>query len=210
VTTDLQRAYGKRSEQRTLEAAQVLLTVLRPVDNQMSTAEALLSISPSVSPMEIVSMPSSFNLLMGSAGLDRLAEKAMHIRQAATFQTTILQRPKQTARPKREDQCKKVVTDRFSPNYAEICNTDGRVGVYLPAERKIMLKRFHAKRQQRVWRKKIRYGCRKNLADNRIRVKGRFVKREKMKAGEAATAAVAAAAAAEFAVAKLACLGIEC
>jgi hypothetical protein len=40
-----------------------------------------------------------------------------------------------------------------------------------------MIARYHAKRVRRVWNKKIRYGCRKNLADRRLRVKGRFVKR---------------------------------
>jgi hypothetical protein len=54
------------------------------------------------------------------------------------------------------------------------------VGAYTAEERARILKRFYAKRERRIWKKKIRYTCRKNLADRRIRVKGRFVKAEDM------------------------------
>ena len=40
----------------------------------------------------------------------------------------------------------------------------------------MIIQRFREKRLRRNWAKKIRYTCRKNLADRRIRVKGRFVK----------------------------------
>merc|ERR1712196_273975 len=53
-----------------------------------------------------------------------------------------------------------------------------RIGIYTLEERKKRLARFHEKRSRRIWRKKIKYGCRKKLADNRPRVKGRFVKRD--------------------------------
>lgn len=61
--------------------------------------------------------------------------------------------------------------------YKEVYNKGGRVGIYTPAERAAIIARFHDKRSRRVWNKKIRYNCRKNLADRRMRVKGRFVKR---------------------------------
>uniref|UniRef100_A0A7S3UTQ9 CCT domain-containing protein n=1 Tax=Heterosigma akashiwo TaxID=2829 RepID=A0A7S3UTQ9_HETAK len=57
------------------------------------------------------------------------------------------------------------------------CSAGGHVGIYTPAERRERLARFHAKRQRRVWRKKIKYDCRKKLAESRPRVKGRFVRR---------------------------------
>jgi hypothetical protein len=62
--------------------------------------------------------------------------------------------------------------------YKEIYNRNGRIGIYTPAERAAIIARFQSKRNRRVWNKKIRYNCRKNLADRRMRVKGRFVKRE--------------------------------
>ena len=63
-------------------------------------------------------------------------------------------------------------------------NKNGRIGIYTPAERAAIIHKFNAKRARRVWNKKIRYNCRKNLADRRMRVKGRFVKRS---VSEAAT-----------------------
>jgi len=61
--------------------------------------------------------------------------------------------------------------------YKNVYNKNGRIGIYTPAERAAIISRFQDKRSRRVWNKKIRYSCRKNLADRRLRVKGRFVKR---------------------------------
>ena len=42
--------------------------------------------------------------------------------------------------------------------------------------------RFRAKKQKRIWKKQIKYDCRKRLADTRPRVKGRFVSRSEREA----------------------------
>ena len=52
------------------------------------------------------------------------------------------------------------------------------VGAYSPESRKLRIDRFLAKRSHRVWVKKVKYDVRKNFADSRLRVKGRFVKKE--------------------------------
>jgi len=61
--------------------------------------------------------------------------------------------------------------------YKSLYNKNGRIGIYTPLERAAIISKFNSKRGRRVWNKKIRYNCRKNLADRRMRVKGRFVKR---------------------------------
>lgn len=55
---------------------------------------------------------------------------------------------------------------------------EGWVGAYSPESRKMRIERFLAKRDHRVWTKKVKYDVRKNFADSRLRVKGRFVKKE--------------------------------
>lgn len=52
------------------------------------------------------------------------------------------------------------------------------VGAYSPDSRKLRIERFLSKRNHRVWVKKVKYDVRKNFADSRLRVKGRFVKKE--------------------------------
>ena len=57
---------------------------------------------------------------------------------------------------------------------------EGWVGAYSPNSRQLRIHRFLEKRNHRVWVKKVKYDVRKNLADSRLRVKGRFVKKDEM------------------------------
>jgi hypothetical protein len=52
------------------------------------------------------------------------------------------------------------------------------IGSYSPEARRQRIDRFIEKRKRRVWTKKVKYDVRKNFADSRLRVKGRFVKKE--------------------------------
>ncbi|KAK9067967.1 hypothetical protein SSX86_012078 [Deinandra increscens subsp. villosa] len=53
-----------------------------------------------------------------------------------------------------------------------------KVGRYSPEERKQRILRYKAKRTQRNFNKTIKYACRKTLADNRPRVRGRFARND--------------------------------
>ncbi|KDO23828.1 hypothetical protein SPRG_11260 [Saprolegnia parasitica CBS 223.65] len=63
------------------------------------------------------------------------------------------------------------------------CSSDSdqgtkRIGSYSPEDRAERIQRYLEKRKHRTWGRKINYGVRKNFADSRLRVKGRFVKKE--------------------------------
>lgn len=53
-----------------------------------------------------------------------------------------------------------------------------KVGTLTYEERQIKINRYREKKKKRVWSKKINYNCRKKVAENRLRIKGRFVTKE--------------------------------
>ncbi|OVA18224.1 CCT domain [Macleaya cordata] len=69
-----------------------------------------------------------------------------------------------------------------SPLSQENCTIDGmnKVGRYSAEERKERIERYRSKRNQRNFTKKIKYACRKTLADSRPRIRGRFARNEEM------------------------------
>ncbi|CAA7053854.1 unnamed protein product [Microthlaspi erraticum] len=55
-----------------------------------------------------------------------------------------------------------------------------KVGRYSAEERKEKISKYRAKRTQRNFTKTIKYACRKTLADNRPRVRGRFARNDEV------------------------------
>ena len=53
-----------------------------------------------------------------------------------------------------------------------------RIGKYTLEERRLRILRYRQKRQERNFDRKIKYACRKTLADSRPRVRGRFAKND--------------------------------
>ncbi|KAK7406124.1 hypothetical protein VNO78_07742 [Psophocarpus tetragonolobus] len=55
-----------------------------------------------------------------------------------------------------------------------------KVGRYSAEERKEKISKYRAKRSQRKFKKIIKYACRKTLADNRTRIRGRFARNDEI------------------------------
>ncbi|OMO58606.1 hypothetical protein COLO4_34499 [Corchorus olitorius] len=56
--------------------------------------------------------------------------------------------------------------------------TSFKVGRYNQEERQERISKYRAKRNQRNFNKTIKYACRKTLADNRPRIRGRFARND--------------------------------
>nr|KYP68443.1 Zinc finger protein CONSTANS-LIKE 3 [Cajanus cajan] len=55
-----------------------------------------------------------------------------------------------------------------------------RTSPYSPEEKKVRIERYRSKRNQRNFGKKIKYACRKTLADSRPRIRGRFARNDEI------------------------------
>ncbi|KAK7312519.1 hypothetical protein VNO77_36429 [Canavalia gladiata] len=55
-----------------------------------------------------------------------------------------------------------------------------RTSPYSPEEKKVRIERYRSKRNQRNFSKKIKYACRKTLADSRPRIRGRFARNDEI------------------------------
>ncbi|XP_012488170.1 two-component response regulator-like APRR3 isoform X1 [Gossypium raimondii] len=53
-----------------------------------------------------------------------------------------------------------------------------KIGRYNPEERQERISKYRAKRNQRNFNKRIKYACRKTIADNRPRIRGRFARND--------------------------------
>lgn len=133
-------------------------------------AEMLLSICPSISPKtECLSSPSRMPPAFSLASMRDREENRRPKKKAKTVKASEVPRRKGTV------SLAGTLDDDDDSDRLDERAPDGRIGIYLPAQRKALLKRFAEKRKRRRWGKAVRYRCRKNLANNRVRVKGRFV-----------------------------------
>jgi hypothetical protein len=69
----------------------------------------------------------------------------------------------------------------FQTNRIDNPNLYRKIGKLTLQERYLKVKRYKEKKERRIWTKKIFYDCRKQVADKRLRIKGRFIRKEDQK-----------------------------
>ncbi|KAF9689314.1 hypothetical protein SADUNF_Sadunf01G0079400 [Salix dunnii] len=68
----------------------------------------------------------------------------------------------------------------FATESSFVEDSNFKAGRYSAEERKERISKYRAKRNQRNFNKTIKYACRKTLADNRPRIRGRFARNEEI------------------------------
>jgi len=84
-------------------------------------------------------------------------------------------RPPPQRAPSRSSTSTKLPVRKSSSSGMVSCPTQTAISACTPGERQVKLQRFLEKRKRRVWRKEVKYSCRKQFAESRPRVAGRFV-----------------------------------
>jgi hypothetical protein len=90
------------------------------------------------------------------------------------------QNRKQHAQPaamRKTSQRRKETTSASSPSVVSLSGEK-----YSLEQRKVKIHRYLEKRSRRIWRKEIKYSCRKQFAEARPRVAGRFIPKAKLAA----------------------------
>ena len=121
----------------------------------------------------------------GASGHASSSAEAKHHKSTAAAPIAIPQRtskpppraPRSAKAPAMAVPSGSAFADDYVPSRSKV-DSGMLVGAYSPDARKQRVARFVEKRERRVWRKKVKYDVRKNFADSRLRVKGRFVRKE--------------------------------
>ena len=74
---------------------------------------------------------------------------------------------------------KECPKDMLLSNNPIFSSAEQKVGVLTVEERKMKIEKYLKKKRKRTWNRKINYYCRKQVADKRLRLKGRFMKKPK-------------------------------
>lgn len=172
------------------EAASMLKALMKPSDGKRGGLLDSLATVALLSPAADAALPAARSLFMLNNRADPRNGRPRSASDSDTYAMRAIAGRSPLASVARMNSPKSVgdqsmqyetgVLPHMMSKYAGIYNKNGRIGIYTPEERKAIIRRFHEKRQRRVWSKKIRYNCRKTLADKRKRVKGRFVKKEEL------------------------------
>jgi len=114
---------------------------------------------------------------------ERFSDSSDHCSSEASYATPLAEerRPHRRDLRSSEDLLDDLLEKRTTLDSLRVDATargPGYVGAYSPRARKARVALFLQKRSRRVWTKKVKYDVRKNFADSRMRVKGRFVKKE--------------------------------